>query len=127
MSTQNINDIQKEIKNLEKKLEAERAKLTELNNLPLERKIAVYMHERMCTWNHTDGCGWYYHSNLDEKDWKNGERKMWLDRANKLLAVMYKVYNYGMQKRDKDVLERSLAETQVFNDACNIIDAMKAY
>ncbi len=46
--------------------------------------LADILHELICHWNHTDGCGWFY------EDWAalrpGSTRAGWLDKARKLRA-----------------------------------------
>lgn len=58
-------------------------------------KLAIYLHSKHCSWNHTDGCGWEYEvkytSNHDAvHDWKGGAHHMWKEWAEQLLDLIYK-------------------------------------
>ena len=48
--------------------------------------IAEIIHERMCHWNHTDGCAWYYDTWEDEK--LRGSRQTYFEKAESILAVV---------------------------------------
>ncbi|MCL1696325.1 hypothetical protein [Lysinibacillus sp. BPa_S21] len=48
-----------------------------------EQELAELLHSKLCTWNHTDGCAWYYHTN----DWTERTHKRYLAKANKLLET----------------------------------------
>jgi hypothetical protein len=50
------------------------------------KRLAIYLHAKFCTSNHTDGCGWYYEADDEEKlnssdGWTQGDHKRWHDKA----------------------------------------------
>lgn len=47
---------------LQKQLEETQKKIKELESLTESQRLAEFLHDIMCHWNHTDGCGWYYYS-----------------------------------------------------------------
>jgi len=65
-----INALEKEIKELE-----------ELGDITPEHELATLLHEALCRWNHTDGCGWYYQDN-----WEDSVHQRYLKVAEKILA-----------------------------------------
>ncbi len=64
---------------LERTESAERA-------LDSEQKLAVELHEALCTWNHTDGCGWHYEVKDGIADWSRYDHANYLKRAKALAA-----------------------------------------
>lgn len=48
--------------------------------------VATELHKTLCTWNHTDGCGWEYES------WERpGQtRQEWLNKAHAFIALAAK-------------------------------------
>jgi hypothetical protein len=57
--------------------------IPELTQEELEQKVAELLHEKLCHFNHTDGCDWHYWS------WENdkfGTRKRYMTKAKKLLS-----------------------------------------
>jgi len=40
------------------------------------------MHNRLCRWNHTDGCGWHYEVKDGIHDWNSHDHARWLRNAN---------------------------------------------
>lgn len=61
-----------------------------IESLSSEQQLAEYMHEKLCRWNHTDGCSWYY-----ENDWHGDSHQKYLAAA----ARLYYIVNYA--KDDK--------------------------
>lgn len=56
-----------------------------MTSLPVDKQIAIALHELMCGWNHTDQCGWFV--SKDDGDWSYYSRKDYLERARKLMAA----------------------------------------
>ena len=49
-----------------------------------DTELAEALHDMLCRWNHTDGCGWFYET--DEKTkWSGYAHKAYLDKARKLM------------------------------------------
>ena len=42
--------------------------------------LACYLHKKFCSWNHVDGCSWFY-----EQHWVDYAHKVWLKNAKQLL------------------------------------------
>ncbi len=72
-----------EIADLTRKLADAKADLDELNQMPEIKEVATELHELLCHWNHTDGCGWFY----DKGDWSEYSRKEYLEKAEAVLAI----------------------------------------
>lgn len=68
-----------EMAKLEKELE--RAKLESPDH-----QLAKELHGMLCTWNHTDGCGWFYEMKNKEDDWTGRAHGEYLKRAQKLIC-----------------------------------------
>ena len=81
-----MNHRTKEQELLEKIAEAEKElkALREEQKLPNNIKLATALHEIMCHYNHTDGCGWYY------ENWNvmGYIRMEYLKKANTILKVV---------------------------------------
>ena len=67
----------------QKMIEDEAAK-----QLTPDQLLAIQMHEALCNWNHTDGCGWHYEINRDKvHSWVAGSsHDGWLGKARKISA-----------------------------------------
>lgn len=74
-----------------KQHKAEMAKLEkELETAKLEspdHQLAKELHGMLCTWNHTDGCGWYYEMKNKQDDWTGHAHGEYLKRAQKLIHL----------------------------------------
>lgn len=65
--------------------EAERA-MADRNALTEEQRLAIDLHELLCTANHVDQCGWDYEHG--DRMWDNGTHALYLERAKGTLAVV---------------------------------------
>jgi len=76
-------EINKEIKETEKKLAKLKAKQKEYNLSCLDIQLASLLHDKLCKKNHKDACDWDYGS------WEkiSYDRKKWLITARKLLRI----------------------------------------
>jgi hypothetical protein len=73
-----IKQRKQEVADLEAKLEL--AKL----DTP-EQQLAKSLHGMLCTWNHTDGCGWFYEFKNKKDDWSGHAHSEYMGRALKLM------------------------------------------
>jgi len=72
-----------EIADLEAKLAKARNEKATFEALDEPKQLATLLHEKLCRWNHTDGCAWEY-----DEDWERWDRKVWLDKALTLLNLV---------------------------------------
>jgi glutamate synthase domain-containing protein 3 len=71
-----INELQVELENVQN----EKMRFMRLNRT---QRLAELLHEKLCSWNHTDGCSWHYES------WDDigNARKRYLEKAENILKV----------------------------------------
>lgn len=52
-------------------------------------EIARLLHKKLCHYNHTDQCGWYYSTVYDglADDWTSYSHKEYLEKANRLIEA----------------------------------------
>lgn len=50
-----------------------------------DHQLAKELHSMLCTWNHTDGCGWFYEFKDKKDDWTRDAHREYLGRARKLI------------------------------------------
>ncbi len=74
-------DIDKEIE-IKKDELAALEKMKELSCSP-SKQLATLLHKKLCRWNHTDGCAWFY----EEDNWESFSHKEYLNMANKMLKI----------------------------------------
>lgn len=71
-----------------KELEDEIAKLKEEHaeqlSLSEDRQLAEFLHDKLCKWNHVDGCGWFYYNWTDPGQ----DRTVWINKARRVLKVV---------------------------------------
>lgn len=78
MNTEKINKLKEEIASLEKEDK-------EYNALSVEQKVAEELHKKLCHWNHTDGCSWFYES--WDKPSLNSTHGEYLKKAKNCLKI----------------------------------------
>ena len=67
-----------ELAELETQLEVAK---TEPEDIQLARKL----HDMLCEWNHTDGCGWYYEFRDKKENWEGHAHSTYLGKARRLM------------------------------------------
>ena len=82
-------DIDEEIAKVQEKLDALRQEKERLDMMPEDQRLAEHLHEMKCTWNHDDGCSWYYEKSYETGrfDWTEYTHQKWLHKAQALLQV----------------------------------------
>jgi hypothetical protein len=75
-------EIEAEIAEKTRELEAVRAEAAKRAALPEDKRLAIELHEQLCRWNHTDGCGWYY--GVD--NWSEYAHSVYLEKARNIFA-----------------------------------------
>lgn len=54
----------------------------ELDTSTPTHHLAIALHQRLCRWNHTDGCGWHYEIKNGIHNWNDHAHVQWLRNAN---------------------------------------------
>jgi hypothetical protein len=80
---QDRNTLIEQLTRLEEKIKKEEDILAALD--PIER-LAVELHDAKCTWNHTDGCGWFYEIRDGKHEWAGSSHGAYLKAARKLIS-----------------------------------------
>jgi hypothetical protein len=86
---------------LEQEIAASKAKLAELESakkaMIRDRKtssdtgqLAIFLHEKLCNWNHTDGCSWHYEIHRGVPDWSGHAHSKYWSIAAQLANKGYK-------------------------------------
>lgn len=84
-----------------------------LKELAPSQRVAIIMHEHMCTHNHTDACGWHYEIKNGVHNFTSPTHKDWEIRA---LRTMTRVVN---------AITRSGVNVTPTDDfICNIVEAV---
>lgn len=81
----------------EEKIRKAKAELAELATIPEDERLADSLHGLLCSWNHTDGCGWYYEFTNKKPDWNGNEHGRYLTKARML---MVKCKEHGISTHD---------------------------
>lgn len=84
MTRTSLEAIDKDIKNLEERLEKLKKEREAAVTMPAEKRLATELHTTLCSWNHTDGCSWEY-----ELDWNGHAHSVYLNKATVLLNMPF--------------------------------------
>lgn len=79
-------DIDKEIEKQKKLLEELEAKKKKEMAMSPAQRLAVWLHDSQCHYNHTDQCGWGYEITGGNHDWSRRTHADYLAKANTLLT-----------------------------------------
>lgn len=77
-----LEELRAEAARIEKQLVEEESKLAKLTP---EQRVAEQLHGMLCTWNHTDGCGWFYEFTDGRSNWDGSAHGTYLKHAQKLI------------------------------------------
>lgn len=83
-------EIDDQIKELIKQRDIALAAEQKLKTLSLSQRVAIIIHDNMCSHNHTDGCGWHYEIKNGIHDFSGSAHKHWEVRG---LRAMTRVVN----------------------------------
>ena len=87
MSQLTIFGIEEQIKKQKQELKELEEKLVKAKLESPDHQLAKELHNMLCTWNHTDGCGWFYEMKNKQDDWNGSAHGTYLKKAQKLLHV----------------------------------------
>lgn len=88
---QNIAELEAEIRSKQGSLQRLKAEKVARDEMPADKKLAVILHDELCTGNHTDGCGWYYEVRQGAHNWASGStHAAYLGKARRLLDLCAK-------------------------------------
>ena len=74
-----------EIEAAEKALQKLQRERKLFENLPVDKQVAIILHQCQCNSNHDDGCGWGYETGWEEKSsWTHYK---YLQKARELLLI----------------------------------------
>jgi len=76
-----IDRAENHLRNLRDSLKTAEAKTNEERQKPI-REITQQAHDALCSYNHTDGCGWGY----ENDNWNGYAHRRWLDKIEKILS-----------------------------------------
>tara|TARA_S200002703_G_scaffold144797_1_gene138672 strand:+ start:412 stop:738 length:327 start_codon:yes stop_codon:yes gene_type:complete len=85
-----IGQLEEDILKLTKELEQKRSDLVKYNKISESKKLAIRLHELLCTHNHTDGCNWEYKDPFDSNTWeaKFSPHYRYHQKAKALIQIM---------------------------------------
>lgn len=82
-----VDEMNGEIQRREKELIELKRKHVAIKAEPKNQKLARHLHDKLCNFNHTDGCGWYYEIRNGIDDWSGHAHSAYLTKANLLLTA----------------------------------------
>lgn len=85
MSQLTIFGIEEKIKKHKQELKDLEQQLVEAKLESPDHRLAKELHNLLCTWNHTDGCGWFYEVKNKQDDWTGHAHGVYLKKAQMLI------------------------------------------
>lgn len=85
MSSLTIDALEADIKKRERELAEAKAALEHAKKESPDKQLARELHSLLCTWNHTDGCGWFYEFKDKKDDWTGWAHGEYLKKAQRLI------------------------------------------
>lgn len=85
MTYTTIASIEADIKKREQELAAAKVALEQAKRESPDKQLAKELHGMLCTWNHTDGCGWFYEIKNKEDVWTGHAHGQYLMKARSLI------------------------------------------
>lgn len=85
MSNLTIYGIESKIKEHKQELADLEAQLVKAKLESPDHQLAKELHNMLCKWNHTDGCGWFYEFKNKEDDWTGHAHGAYLKKAQMLI------------------------------------------
>lgn len=84
-----IQELKKQIADLE-------AEDAAIKAMTPEQQLALTLHNKLCRWNHTDGCGWFYEMKNGIDDWNRSAHGEYLTKAR---TVSRFCHNHGIDTK----------------------------
>lgn len=82
-----VSDLQKQVTQKQEELAQLEKQLQQLESEPVDIQLARELHQINCTWNHTDGCGWFYEPETGKDAWTGYAHGKYLAAARKLIVA----------------------------------------
>jgi hypothetical protein len=86
--TRKIDQIEQDITRLTDELTRAKNALNEFNQLTLDKKIAILLHDKTCFSNHADMCGWNYEIKNGIHDFNATTHRDYLTRAQLIIKKL---------------------------------------
>ena len=87
MSNITISTIEEQILKGKQDLKELEEKLKEAKEQSPDHQLATELHSMLCTWNHTDGCCYFYEFKNGKDDWNGSAHGAYLKKAQKLICM----------------------------------------
>lgn len=85
MSKLTIFAIEEQIKKHQQELKDLEHQLKDAKLESPDKQLATELHSMTCTWNHTDGCGWFYEFDNKKDNWLGHAHSKYLKQAQLLI------------------------------------------
>lgn len=82
-----MSEVDKKIKTLKTELDSLEAESVALNSLSRVERLAIHLHEKMCHYNHADGCSWHYEIYKGIHDFTRPAHVRYYDKARDLIML----------------------------------------
>ncbi len=72
------------------------------------KELAILAHDALCSWNHTDGCGWMYEMTNGQHAWGSYAHQAWLKKVDALVNGGNRPSSRAMSKKSPETLREIL-------------------
>lgn len=97
------------IEELESRINKLKEEKLALEMLDIERQNAVMLHEKFCTQNHVDMCGWFREIKDGTVNWEGPVHKNWFQKAERLIRSGYRISDVV---KIKDLIGLKMEDTE---------------
>lgn len=112
---ENYNEAIKNVDNIHDNLNSEikeAFRIEYIRALPLNKRLAIHLHGRMCNSNHIDQCSFYYGICGIEDDWMEYAHKKYLKKSDNIISYIKETFH----TEDED---------KIFNTVNKIVDLVR--
>lgn len=57
------------------------------NKLPIRYRLAIVLHNKLCRYNHTDACSWFYEVQGFDHSWHASGHSPWVKKADDIIRA----------------------------------------
>jgi hypothetical protein len=78
-------DLERLEADIKRRRELVRQAREQMESLSPTHHLAIFLHDRLCRWDHTEGCAWHYFVKDGVHDWSEYTHQQYLRRANQII------------------------------------------
>ena len=80
------------LENAKKQLEIRRQRVAAAKQIMMQGSdthlLAIKLHDKLCRWNHADGCAWHYFIKDGVHDWNEDSHREYLRKASRIMNYL---------------------------------------